>query len=513
LTATTGPDPIALAYDPRGNLVSKSGNANNVHSGASHTVTYTSFNLPNSISRPGGDASQFFYAPDRSRWKQAATYGGTAETTVYVGNLIEKVTVGSTVLWRHYIAGGTGPVAVYTRKSSGTNEIHYLTRDHLGSVDSVTSAAGAVEVRMAFGAFGQRRQESGWSGNLTSADWTGVASTTRRGYTFHETLDNLNLTHMNGRVYDQVTGRFLSPDPFVQAPGFTQSFNRYAYVFNNPLSYTDPSGYNADNADGAADSAAAVASGNPILFLVQLARLWGGGGETVSEQMDRKYREELGNLVPQFDPVQRPRTVNTDAGEPVKNDPAAGFRRARVSTVGETTDIFVAQASGGIPMYVTVPSDIAADVEAGLMDGRRTSLEVASIFAPVPPVVRGIQVFRGWWATRGLISELAALGIRHTPEGIVAIQKIGGRIVFLEKGNGAAGLAHIVERHGADFARRGISESQIPNALMTALSEGRVVGMQRARPIYEFSFNGQTHRIAIDVANNGFIVGANPAGL
>jgi len=29
----------------------------------------------------------------------------------------------------------------------------------------------------------------------------------------------------------------------VQDPTNTQSFNRYTYVFNNPLSYTDPSGY------------------------------------------------------------------------------------------------------------------------------------------------------------------------------------------------------------------------------------------------------------------------------
>lgn len=39
------------------------------------------------------------------------------------------------------------------------------------------------------------------------------------------------------------------------------------------------------------------------------------------------------------------------------------------------------------------------------------------------------------------------------------------------------------------------------------------VGVQRARPIYEFTLNGQTQRIAIDVGDNGFIVGANPAGL
>jgi hypothetical protein len=48
---------------------------------------------------------------------------------------------------------------------------------------------------------------------------------------------------MGGRVYDPEIGRLLSPDPFVQFPASTQGFNRYAYVSNNPLSYTDPSGY------------------------------------------------------------------------------------------------------------------------------------------------------------------------------------------------------------------------------------------------------------------------------
>ncbi|MDR7090662.1 hypothetical protein J2X05_002686 [Cellvibrio fibrivorans] len=48
---------------------------------------------------------------------------------------------------------------------------------------------------------------------------------------------------MNGRVYDPELGRFMSADPFVQAPYNSQSYNRYSYVFNNPLSFTDPSGY------------------------------------------------------------------------------------------------------------------------------------------------------------------------------------------------------------------------------------------------------------------------------
>jgi RHS repeat-associated protein len=59
----------------------------------------------------------------------------------------------------------------------------------------------------------------------------------------HEMLDAVGLIHMNGRLYDPVMGRFVSADPTVQAPDNLQSFNRYSYVLNNPLFYTDPSGY------------------------------------------------------------------------------------------------------------------------------------------------------------------------------------------------------------------------------------------------------------------------------
>lgn len=47
---------------------------------------------------------------------------------------------------------------------------------------------------------------------------------------------------MNGRIYDPKLHRFLQPDNFVQDPFNTQNFNRYGYVLNNPLKYTDPSG-------------------------------------------------------------------------------------------------------------------------------------------------------------------------------------------------------------------------------------------------------------------------------
>ncbi len=65
----------------------------------------------------------------------------------------------------------------------------------------------------------------------------------QRGFTGHEHLAELGLVHMNGRIYDPHLGRFLQADPIIQAPQNAQSHNRYAYVMNSPLSYSDPSGF------------------------------------------------------------------------------------------------------------------------------------------------------------------------------------------------------------------------------------------------------------------------------
>jgi RHS repeat-associated protein len=62
-----------------------------------------------------------------------------------------------------------------------------------------------------------------------------------RGYTGHEHLPEFGLINMNGRMYDPMIARFLSPDPYVQEAG-TQGFNRYSYCINNPLKYIDPTG-------------------------------------------------------------------------------------------------------------------------------------------------------------------------------------------------------------------------------------------------------------------------------
>ncbi|EPJ47149.1 MAG: hypothetical protein OFPII_15000 [Osedax symbiont Rs1] len=67
---------------------------------------------------------------------------------------------------------------------------------------------------------------------------------TNKGFTGHESIQEVGLIHMNGRVYDPVLARFMSADVFIQRPWLSQSFNRYSYVMNNPMKYTDPTGYN-----------------------------------------------------------------------------------------------------------------------------------------------------------------------------------------------------------------------------------------------------------------------------
>jgi len=138
-----------------------------------------------------------------------------------------------------------------------SSHYEFVHRDHLGSVDQITcmpiTTPGwctnnqlLTDSRVSFDPFGGRRATN-WSSDLGATGMTTVLANEdvryARGFTDHEHLNRTGFIHMNGRVYDPRIGRFTSPDPVVQAPTFSQSWNRYAYVFNNPLSWTDPSGF------------------------------------------------------------------------------------------------------------------------------------------------------------------------------------------------------------------------------------------------------------------------------
>ena len=118
-----------------------------------------------------------------------------------------------------------------------------LLRGHLGSISAITDSLGTIVQALSYDPWGQRRDAATW-GELTVLGKQGFDTTrTPRGFTGHEMVDTVGIIHMNGRIYDPALGRFLQADPVIQFPHLSQSHNRYSYVLNNPLAYTDPSGY------------------------------------------------------------------------------------------------------------------------------------------------------------------------------------------------------------------------------------------------------------------------------
>jgi RHS repeat-associated protein len=223
-----------VIYDANGNATSRFG----------QTVTWSSYNYPTQINGPNKTLS-FLYDAHRNRYRQTYTSSTGTETTHYAGGLLEKVVNSTGTDWRHYVNVGGQVVAVISRHSNGTNLTRYMLEDQQGSPSNILNADGTSFVQEAFTAFGQRRDAATWQDSCLCDDLSKIKSVSRRGYTGHEAIGgvSMGLNHMNGRVQDAITGRFLSADPYGVSPGLTQSFNRYAYVMNNPMSYIDPSGY------------------------------------------------------------------------------------------------------------------------------------------------------------------------------------------------------------------------------------------------------------------------------
>lgn len=232
--AVTSANGWTYQYDEIGNLktATKVGEQ-------TRAVSYSPFNTPTSITQ-GSKFSTLVYGPNQDRIKHSDSNG---RITKYVGGIYEEVTKGEVTQKIHYV--GDFALLISQGENTSATYVHeYLHRDHIGSIVAISK--GKVETIadvswQANGAWGERRFNQ-WNGPL---DNLLIPTSTAKGFTDHEHLDAVGLIHMNGRVYDPELGRFMSADPFVQAPYNSQSYNRYSYVFNNPLSFTDPSGYTA----------------------------------------------------------------------------------------------------------------------------------------------------------------------------------------------------------------------------------------------------------------------------
>ncbi|MBX7144917.1 MAG: hypothetical protein K1X79_10735 [Oligoflexia bacterium] len=274
-----GEVPVSLSYDSLGNIVSKTDVGTYLYgtSGAGpHAVTQITGAMTNSYTydatgnrltsrsgriaysatgkvvsiRDGNNEVQFdLDVSDQRVEERSYANGSLLETKVLIGGGLYERIVGGTAETRvHYIKSQDGYVAVYKEshtkgtvsspagRPTRTAVMQFLHLDHLGSIQTISDARQNIVEVLSFDAWGQRRDPLTWRA-------AAVTSKLDRGFTGHEHLDSVALIHMNGRVYDPVIGRFTSADPIVQDPTDLQSYNRYAYVRNNPASLTDPTGY------------------------------------------------------------------------------------------------------------------------------------------------------------------------------------------------------------------------------------------------------------------------------
>lgn len=228
-------------YSDKGNIISKPGlglysystvhphavirvsQTPTVYGTSSLTTSYNAFSKIESI-RQGATRYSLTYGPDRERWK-TAYLNGTRSRTILYGDDYERITVGDTVRHFYYLDGG----AIYLIESGQPDRLLFTCTDNLGSIVKVVNKSGTPVFKATYDAWGYQSVTKNQIGF-------------HRGYTGHEMLPDFCLINMNGRMYDPVIGRFLSPDNYIQLGDFSQSYNRYSYCLNNPLKYNDSSG-------------------------------------------------------------------------------------------------------------------------------------------------------------------------------------------------------------------------------------------------------------------------------
>ncbi|MBF1569509.1 MAG: hypothetical protein HXO18_10660 [Prevotella shahii] len=199
-------------------------------------ITYNSFQCPDKITENGYSAS-FSYDAE----------GDRAEMTIRKGNdkvltrqyIDARYEIDNSFTERFYLGGDAYDALAVCVNDFGVDSTYYILRDYLGNITHIINEDGTLRQELSYDAWGRLR-------NPDTHQLYAVGKEPKllldRGYTGHEYLPWFGLINMNARLYDPVLGRFLSPDPYVQMPDFTQNFNRYSYCLNNPLKYVDKDG-------------------------------------------------------------------------------------------------------------------------------------------------------------------------------------------------------------------------------------------------------------------------------
>ncbi len=205
--AVTSAGGNSYTYDANGNMVS----------GAGRTMAWTANNMLASVTQDGV-TTEYAYDGGEGRIKKVV---GGSDVTRYFGKLYEEENGSGT---KFYYAGDI----LVARQEGGTKE--WFHSDRLGSVVMMTNVNGYKVKGYDYTPFGKFAGESGSADNDVT-------------YTGHRYEAESGLIYMGARYYDAHLGRFISPDSVIPDPENPQAYNRYSYVYNNPVNNTDPSGH------------------------------------------------------------------------------------------------------------------------------------------------------------------------------------------------------------------------------------------------------------------------------
>ena len=211
-------------YDAeRPHAVSSVDNTDNLISTQDCTTQFNDLNKISSL-QENGKVMTIDYGPDLERCFSILKQGNMVLRKVTYMDDYEKVVTNGVTREFYYLDGD-----VIVIRQNGTFQAYQSFKDNLGSILSVIDENGSKVFSAEYDAWGKQ---------TVSVNTIGLI----RGYGGHEMLNEFNLINMNGRVYDPVLGRFLSPDKYVQEGDNSQNYNSYSYCLNNPLKYADPSG-------------------------------------------------------------------------------------------------------------------------------------------------------------------------------------------------------------------------------------------------------------------------------
>lgn len=207
-----------FAYDANGNIV---GDIDEITS-LPRQFIFNGDNKQTEVKRDGVTIGRYYYDGEGRRVKKITD----TETTVFV-----------------YAAGQL--IAEYSTAISQTPSVSYTTTDHLGSPRVITNELGQVSSRRDFMPFGEELYAG--VGNRTGDTGLKYSSSDddiRQKFTGYQKDNETNLDFAEARMYANNFGRFTAVDPLLASgrSANPQTFNRYVYVFNSPLIFTDPTG-------------------------------------------------------------------------------------------------------------------------------------------------------------------------------------------------------------------------------------------------------------------------------